>query len=80
MKTLNLDKVKLYCLLNNIDKPEFVPQCDNCRNNCRGAGNYVGIVFSSDEKCRHFFLGTPMGAMLPFIWWHHHGCAKWRHE
>lgn len=29
--TLNLDKIKLYCILNNIQDWKSVPRCSNCK-------------------------------------------------
>ena len=30
-KKLNLKKIELYCILHNIDNPDFVPDCRNCQ-------------------------------------------------
>ena len=70
-KQLNLDKIRLYCLLHNVNHFMDVPQCDNCRYHNQPA-TYVGVVFSSSKDYHKFTYEIDE-------WWHH-GCAKWRHE
>ena len=44
-RKLNLNKIRLYCLLNNVGNSLKVPSCVNCQ--------YAKIPFSYSEKCNH---------------------------
>lgn len=58
-KKLNLDKIKLYCILHNIKNWWEVPQCRNCMNfaKCPIQSNRRYIKVSVHYNCKDFYLG-----------------------
>lgn len=70
-RILNLNKIKLYCILHNVKENTDVPNCHNCTF---GGGNFEGtkgFYFSSDGKFREFKLGK----VNPWVFC---GCNDWK--
>lgn len=72
-KKLNLNKIRLYCILHNIKQWHEVPNCDNCkkvtvschRNNCDN------ILYSVSRDFKVFQLGYE-------LYHRAHCCDKWK--
>lgn len=87
MKTINFNKIKLYCILHNVKSPKEFPTCLTCQNTKDDDGfNWEktcrfknGIKFSTDVNFKHFVLGWESGR-----WegdgWNFRGCDEWRRK
>lgn len=71
MNPLNFNKIKLYCILNNVQSWEDVPSCWNCRYERTGCKDKRRIYFFSDFKIKKFDT-EPLGAFG------YYGCNKWK--
>jgi hypothetical protein len=87
--TLNLDKIKLYCILNNIQDWHSVPRCSNCKYFSDCEFNQVAFhckftqqdAYTDNIILPHTFQQDDVENIghLPdvFIF---DGCDKWVHE
>jgi hypothetical protein len=78
-RKLNLDKIRLYCVLNRIDYWPDVPQCHNCKYKYpwkyfKEGCSSSSIPFSSDGKIREFAEGQMT------LYYVYHGCDKWKRK
>lgn len=79
-RTLNLNKIKLYCILNNVKSWLEVPSCHNCKfkESCRESYTYSPntdkhIDFSYDNKFKKFSLGKRLLIK-------DEGCGEWKRK
>ena len=84
MKTLNLDKIRLYCVLHNINSWDGIPSCLNCGKNVKCKIQAVefhcnfGKNFTGDEiDLKGFGMG---GNSNTNCYWGLAGCDHWEPE
>lgn len=68
-RKLNLNKIRLYCLLHNVKSVFDVPCCFNCRFDHYKCRDKNGVKFSYDKDFREFQLGLK-------LFWKDIGCHK----
>ena len=73
--SLNLKKIELYCILNNVNDYHNVPRCSNCKRYTDKCYLKKSINFSIGNTFRYFELGWRATENNN---WYFEACDRWK--